>query len=278
MSAKLIDGKELANQIKYKIKDEIVKNAYTPNLAIILVGNDKASKLYVKLKEKACHEVGIEFHKYFLAENSTQEQLNELIDFLNNDDTIDAILIQLPLPSQLDEKSSVERIKKEKEVDGFSEGNLNDFINNKAKIIPGLANGIYELIKATEENIENTNSLVIANSEIFAKPIIKMMTNKKSNCEYIHPSNNDLINKTKNSDIIIIAVGKKWFLNKEMIKKDSIIIDVGINSENGKTFGDVDPNVDEIASFRSPVPGGVGPMTIAMLLLNTLELYKLKNK
>lgn len=277
MTATLIDGKEISNNIKLEIRKEIIENGYQPNLAIILIGNDPSSALYVKLKEKACNEVGIILHKYILNEDVSQDKVIELIDFLNNDQSIDAILVQLPLPNHLNEEKIISQISKYKEVDGFSYANIKDFLNNTAIITPGLPNGIYELIKNTNQNLVNKKILVIANSEIFAKPIIKMMANYDADAKYILPDDENLIKKSKEADIIIIAVGRKWFLDKTMVKNNSTIIDVGINTVKDKVYGDVNPNVDEHINYRSPVPGGVGPMTIAMLLKNTLTLYNLNH-
>ena len=274
MPATLIDGKILAENIQDSIANEIAKEGLTPGLAIILVGDDPASHLYVKLKEKACKKVGIDFHKYYMEKDSTQEHLNEVIDFLNNDEHVHAILIQLPLPDHLDEDAAVARIKKSKDVDGFGPENLEDFLNNQSALIPGLAHGIYELITSTGESLEQKKAVVLANSEIFAKPILHMLDIKGASAEYANPNDPDLNSQLQEADVVIVAIGKKWFVTPEMIKPGAIIIDVGTNNTEDGYFGDVDPDVDEIASYRSPVPGGVGPMTIAMLLRNTLELYK----
>lgn len=276
--AKLIDGKKLAEQIRNEVKNEITQLGIEPQLAVVLVGEDPASKLYISLKEKACHEAGIASHKYYLAEDATTAQVLEVINFLNNDDEVTGILVQLPMPKQIDEHLIIAAIDQLKDVDGFGPKNLADFMSFKAKIIPGLPNSIYELIKSTGTDLAGKETLVISNSEVFAKPIINMMEYKKGRAHYASPDDPELKTKTQGADIIIIAVGRKWFLDKTMVKNDSIIIDVGINNDGGKIYGDVNPDVDEVAAFRSPVPGGVGPMTIAMLLKNTLELYKLQNK
>lgn len=276
--SKLIDGRALAEKIRTEIRNEIIEKKLTPSLAIVLVGDDQASHLYVKLKEKACAEVGIDFHKYYLPEDAKQETLFQTIDFLNNDPEISAIVLQLPLPSHLDDDASVARISPDKDADGFGPQNLKDFLEYKARIIPGLPNGIYELIKSTGEKLEGKHCVVIANSEVFSKPIGNMMLYKGATGEYVNPNDPKLTEKTQKADIIVIAIGRKWFLKPEMIKEGAIIIDVGINKDGNATFGDVDPEVDEIAAFRSPVPGGVGPMTIAMLIRNTVELHKFQRK
>jgi len=272
----LIDGKSLAEQIRSELRQEIIDKGLMPSLAIILVGDDPASHLYVKLKEKACAEVGIDFHKYLLAADASQEKLIETIDFLNKDEEVSAIVLQLPLPPHLNEDEAIAHIHIDKDADGFGPQNLKLFMNFEAQIIPGLPNGIYELIKSTNVPMENKKVLVIANSEVFSKPICNMMKYKGATAEYIQPDDSNLKSKSLEADVIIIAVGRKWFLKEDMVKEDSIIIDVGTNKEGDKVYGDVDPAVDEVAGFRSPVPGGVGPMTVAMLMKNVVELYKLK--
>lgn len=276
--SKLIDGKKLAEEINLQTKDSILHNYLRPHLAAILVGDDPSSKLYVSLKEKACKLVGIEFTKYYLDAATTESKLLEAIQFINNDDEIDGIIVQLPLPKHLDTDKIIATIAPEKDADGFGPQNLKDFMEFKARIIPPLPNAIYELIKSTGVDFVGKHAVIIANSEIFAQPIINMMKFKGATAEYVDPADGSLTQKTQNAKIVIIAIGKKWFLDKSMVKKDSIIIDVGINKEDDIVYGDVNPNVDEVASFRSPVPGGVGPMTIAMLLHNVTELHKLNMK
>lgn len=274
--SQLIDGRELAEQIKLELQKEISDQNLEPHLAAVLIGNDPASQLYVTLKERACHEIGISFTKYLLDEQSKPEKVKEVIEFLNNDPEINGIIVQLPLPSQLNQDEVIGLIDSAKDADGFGPKNLADFMEYKAKIIPALPNAIYELIKSTGVDLAGKQALVISNSEIFAKPIMNMMKYKKGSAEYASPDEPELFKKTQNADIIIIAVGRKWFLDHAMVKEGAIVIDVGINKTETGTTGDVNPDVDEVAAFRSPVPGGVGPMTIAMLLKNTVELFKLQ--
>jgi methylenetetrahydrofolate dehydrogenase (NADP+)/methenyltetrahydrofolate cyclohydrolase len=273
----LIDGKKLAESIREDIADEIAKNGYHPGLAIVLVGDDPASHLYVNLKEKACKAVGIDFHKYYLKEDVSQEKLEEVIDFLNNDDAINSLLIQLPLPDHLDEDAAIAAIHKEKDVDGFGPENMEDFMNHTALIVPGLAHSVYDLIKSTGQSLEDKTTIVLANSDIFAKPLIRMMELNGGYAEYLSPQDPHLVQKTKEADILIVALGRKHFITPAMVKEGSTIIDVGTNREGDETFGDVDPAVDDTVAYRTPVPGGVGPMTIAMLLKNTLEQYKIQH-
>jgi len=286
--SKLINGKNLADQINIETRKQIIEQGLHPHLAAILVGDDESSKLYVSLKEKACKLVGIEFSRYYLDTETTEAKVLEMIQFLNNDPEIDGMIVQLPLPQHLNTDKIIATIAPEKDADGFGPANLKDFMEFKARIIPPLPNAIYELIKSTGIDFVGKHAVILSNSEIFAMPIVNMMKYKGGTAEYVNPNEMDLTpasargelrlgrQKTQNADIVVIAVGKKWFLDKSMVKKDSIIIDAGINKENEIVYGDVNPNVDEVASFRSPVPGGVGPMTIAMLLRNVTELHKLR--
>ncbi len=275
MTAQLIDGTRIAQELRLSVRKKIVENGYNIGLAIILVGNDPASQLYVSLKEKACKEVGINFHAYYLDEATSQEQLHEVIDFLNADPSIHAILVQLPLPDHLNEDQAVARVAPHKDVDGFGPHQLSRFLaGDETALIPGLANGIYALIASTNTSLDGAHALVIANSEIFAQPIIALLNRKGATAEYRHPDDLELEDHTTTADILIVAVGRKWYITPQLVKPDAIIIDVGTNREDGMTYGDVDPAVDEIVAYRSPVPGGVGPMTIAFLLINALQLYE----
>ncbi|MBN1325842.1 bifunctional 5,10-methylenetetrahydrofolate dehydrogenase/5,10-methenyltetrahydrofolate cyclohydrolase [Candidatus Falkowbacteria bacterium] len=265
MPVKLIDGKALAEKIKLDLKKKIEKMETKTGLATILVGTNPASQLYIKLKAKACTEVGIEFSSYFLDGSCTEEKILEVIDFLNKDQQITGILLQLPLPKKFDTDKIISKISAAKDVDGF---------HPDTKVISPNVLGIIELIKSTGENLKNKKVVVLSNSEKFAEPFKKLL--KSSKVEYSNPQSpvSNLQSQIKSADVLIVAVGKPKFIKPNMVKKDSIIIDVGINKVDGKTIGDVDPSVDKIVAYRSPVPGGVGPMTIAMLLSNIYELTK----
>ncbi|MDD5341103.1 MAG: bifunctional 5,10-methylenetetrahydrofolate dehydrogenase/5,10-methenyltetrahydrofolate cyclohydrolase [Patescibacteria group bacterium] len=265
MSAKLIDGKILAEKIKLELRGKIIQMDKKPALASILIGNDPSSELYIKLKAKACLEVGIEFSSYFLSEDCGEEKIFEVIDFLNKDEQITGILIQLPLPKNFDTDKIIARISPEKDVDGFQP---------QSKIISPTVSGIIELIKSTGENLKNKKVVILSNSEKFAEPFKPLM--RECNVSYLSPkaSSSELKAQSSSADILIVAVGKPKSIKTDMVKKNSTIIDVGINKIAGKTVGDVDPEVDKVVAYRSPVPGGVGPMTIAMLLANVYKMAR----
>ncbi|MBI3626550.1 bifunctional 5,10-methylenetetrahydrofolate dehydrogenase/5,10-methenyltetrahydrofolate cyclohydrolase [Candidatus Uhrbacteria bacterium] len=275
----LIDGQSLAEKIRLEVRRQIVTGKLVPQLAVVLVGDDPASHLYVSLKEKACKEVGIIFHKYLVEENTTEPRLLEIIDFLNKDTNIDAILIQLPLPKQLNEDKIIQALDPKKDVDGFHPENLRKFFAGKPYVVPGLAAGIWRLIQETGENLVGKKAIIVANSEIFAKPLIKILEDNKIQPEYVNSQDKNLRAKCRQADILIVAVGKPYFIDGDMIKSGCIIIDVGTNKLKNETVGDVDwEEINEIAGHVTPVPGGVGPMTIAMLLENVINLHQMKNK
>lgn len=272
---KIIDGKAIAEEIKHEVRREIVKKKLTPGLAVILVGDDPASHLYVKLKKKSCEQVGIEFHRYFCSSSTSEKEVIEAIDFLNKDPKINAILVQLPLPKGLDENKIIQSIDPAKDVDGFHPENLKKLLKGRPDVIPGLAQGIIKLIESTKEELENKKTVIISNSRIFSKPLEKLLEDKKIKVESYLSKEKNLSAKISQADILIVAVGKKNFIKAKMVKEGCIVIDVGTNRVKDKVFGDVDfKNVFKKAAWITPVPGGVGPMTIAMLLKNTLELAK----
>jgi len=275
-TTQILDGKTLADEINLKLRWQVVNQKLHPSLAIVLVGDDPASHLYVKLKEKACNKVGIKLHKYLLDKDTSEKEVLESIDWLNNDKDIDAILIQLPLPDHLDENKIIRKIKPSKDADGFHPSNLK---NNQSVTIPAPANAIYKLIRASETFQAESKAVVIANHDIIAKPLENLLKEFYIKTEYIDPKNEkEIIKKAPQADILVVAVGKPNFIKAENIKGDAIIIDVGTNQVKGKTVGDVDiKGVYEIASAITPVPGGVGPVTIACLLENVVALHKLKN-
>ncbi len=276
--AEIIDGKKIAEEIKADLAKEIFQNFYKPNLAVILVGSDPASQLYVSLKKQAAKKVGIEFHEYLMPENTPQEKILEAIDFLNHDENIDAILIQLPLPNNLNTDKIIQSIDPAKDVDGFHPENIKKLLNNETNFIPGLPLGIIKLLESTKENLANKKAVIIAKSEIFYQPLKKLLNNLKVETEIVDPKDKNIKDKTKTADILISAVGLAFFITADMVKDKAIVIDVGTNKVNDYTVGDVDySSVFEKTSHITPVPGGVGPMTVAMLLYNTLQLYK-KNR
>lgn len=271
---KMIDGKVLADDIQLNIKQEIYKKSIRPGLAIILVGSDPASQLYVSKKKAACQDVGIDFHDYLLEENCSEKELLDCINFLNKDDKVDAILVQLPLPDHLDTDKIISAIDPKKDVDGFHKKNIKDFLANKARITPGLPLGIIKLIEHTGEELKNKEAVIVSRSEVFSAPMIKILEDRQIKTQVVNPDDKALKNKTSQADILIVSVGEPFLIKEDMVKDDSIIIDVGINKiDNDYVVGDVDYGaVFPKVKYITPVPGGVGPMTIAMLLYNTVQL------
>ena len=271
---RIIDGKKIAEQIKQEIQADILARNLHPNLAVILVGDDPASHLYVKMKEAACQQVGIGLHKYFLPANVSAQKLKATIDFLNQDREIDAVLVQLPLPPQFDEDDIVNRVDPAKDVDGFHKSNIKLLLDGKPRLIPGLVLAVLKLLQATNEDFSAKKALIIAHSPVFTIPLRAMLQPLCSQVNLIDPQAAALEKLTAQADIIITAVGKTNFITAPMVKPQAIIIDIGINkTAEGKTCGDVDfLNVLDKVSHITPVPGGVGPMTVAMLLFNTVIL------
>lgn len=275
--SKIIDGKKLAEDIQNDIYRQIKSKGLTPGLAVILVGDDPASKLYVSLKKKAAQEVGIEFHEYLLEADTPQDKILECIDFLNKDEKIDAILVQLPLPAGFDTDKIINKIDPAKDVDGFHPENIKKLLSSQTDFIPGLPLGIIKLLESTGENLAQKSAVIIAKSKIFYEPLAKLLKDKNIIATIASPKDTGLKNKTINADILITAIGQPFFITANMIKPDAIVIDIGTNKVGDYTVGDVDYTAAfEVASHITPVPGGVGPMTVAMLLYNTLKLAEKK--
>lgn len=272
----IIDGKKLAKEIRESLKikcDELKKEGINPKLAVIMVGEDKASQVYVRNKSKACNEIGIEFEEFLLDENIEQKALIELIHKLNNDKTIHGILLQSPIPKNLDINEAFRTIAPEKDVDGFNPINVGKLCLNQDTFVSCTPYGIMKMFEAYNIDLEGKNLVIVGRSNIVGKPLIQCCLNKNATVTVCHSRTKDLKEHTKNADIIIAAIGKSKFITEDMIKKDAVVIDVGINrGEDGKLTGDVDfENVSKKASFITPVPGGVGPMTIAMLMNNVIK-------
>lgn len=275
----LIDGKITSQKIKNEIKEEVIKlkqKGITPTLAVILVGDDPASKTYVASKQKACLacQIGSVMHR--LSENTTKNELISLIDVLNADDSIDGILVQLPLPKHIDTNEILRKIDPKKDVDGFCAQNVGALVSGLNGFVPCTPLGIMVLLKEYNINPQGLNALVIGRSNIVGKPMAALLLNAGATVTIAHSKTKNLENLSKNADLIVVAIGKPKFLKKEMIKDKAIIIDVGINRlEDGSLVGDCDyENLKDKCEFITPVPGGVGPMTIAMLLSNTLKSAK----
>ena len=277
--AEIIDGKELAKNIREKLKDEVIelKNAdINPKLAVIMVGDDKASKVYVKNKSKACEEVGIEYEEYLLPEDTRMEELLELIEKLNNDETVHGILVQSPLPQGLDANIAFRAISPKKDVDGFNPINVGKLSLNQDCFVSCTPFGVIKMLEAYNIPIEGAHAVVVGRSNIVGKPLVQCLLNKNATVTVCHSRTKNLKEMTKQADILIAAIGKPKFVTADMVKDGAVVIDVGINRmDDGKLVGDTDfENIKEKASHITPVPGGVGPMTIAMLMHNVVKAAK----
>lgn len=278
----LIDGKAVSLQVKQQVKQECDKlktKGVTPGLAVIIVGDDPASQVYVRNKEKACVECGFYSVKYALDADTTQDELNALIDKLNKDEKINGILCQLPLPKHLDDKEVINRIDPIKDVDAFHPVNVGAIMIGDYNFLPCTPAGVMELIHSTGVDVTGKKAVVIGRSNIVGKPMAMLLLHENATVEITHSKTLDLKSITKEADILVAAIGRAKFVTADMVKNGAIVIDVGMNrDENGKLCGDVDfENVKDKCSFITPVPGGVGPMTISMLMRNTLTAAKLQN-
>ena len=281
--ATIIDGKNLAKKIRENLKkecEELKKQGIKPKFAVILVGDNPASKVYVKNKSKAAEETGIEFEEYLLDGNIEQKELIELIQKLNDKKEINGILLQSPIPNHLDINEAFRTIAIEKDVDGFHPTNVGKLVLGQDTFVSCTPYGIMKMLEEYNINLEGKNVVIIGRSNIVGKPLYQCCLNKNATVTICHSKTKDLKNYTKKADVIMVAIGKAEFLTKDMIKKGAVVIDVGINrTEEGKLVGDVNfENVKEIASYITPVPGGVGPMTIAMLMNNVIKAAKQQNK
>ena len=278
----LIDGKAVSLQVKQQVKQECDKlktKGVIPGLAVIIVGDDPASQVYVRNKEKACEECGFYSVKYALDADTTQSELNALIDKLNKDEKINGILCQLPLPKHLDDKEVINRIDPIKDVDAFHPVNVGAIMIGDYNFLPCTPAGVMELIHSTGVDVTGKKAVVIGRSNIVGKPMAMLLLHENATVEITHSKTLDLKSITKEADILVAAIGRAKFVTADMVKNGAIVIDVGMNrNENGKLCGDVDfENVKDKCSFITPVPGGVGPMTISMLMRNTLTAAKLQN-
>ena len=279
--SEIINGKELAQSIRLKLKDEVAelrKNNVIPKLAVIMVGEDKASKVYVKNKSKACEEIGIEYEEYILNATTTIEELIQLINKLNNDSQIHGILVQSPLPNGLDTNRAFSTISSEKDVDGFNPINVGKLVLNQDCFVSCTPFGIIKMLETYNIKIEGAHAVIVGRSNIVGKPLAQCLLNKNATVTICHSKTKNIEEITKQADILIAAVGKAKFIKENMVKHNAVVIDVGINRmEDGKLVGDVDyEKIQEKASYITPVPGGVGPMTIAMLMHNIVKSAKNK--
>ncbi|MCL4516450.1 MAG: bifunctional methylenetetrahydrofolate dehydrogenase/methenyltetrahydrofolate cyclohydrolase FolD [Firmicutes bacterium] len=278
MSAKIIDGKAVSDSIRAELRAEVARMKGTkglvPGLAVIIVGNDPASRVYVDSKKRACAEIGIYSEEHALPEKTTQAELLNLIRKLNNDPKIHGILCQVPLPKHLDEKEVLNAIDPRKDVDGFHPVNVGKMMVGEKAFLPCTPHGVMELIKRTGIALQGKQAVVVGRSNIVGKPVAIMLLSENATVTICHSRTADLPGECRKADVLVVAVGKKEMVKGGWIKPGAVVIDVGVNREEGskKLYGDVEYEAaKEVAGYITPVPGGVGPMTIAMLMKNTVE-------
>lgn len=280
--AKIISGKEVSAQVKERVRlenERLKSKGIETGLAVVIVGNDPASKVYVNNKKKACETVGFKSFEYALPEETTQQELLDLVEVLNKDTKVNGILVQLPLPKHIDETAIINAISPNKDVDAFHPINVGKIMVGDYAFLPCTPAGVMELIKSTGVDICGKNCVVIGRSNIVGKPMAMLLLHSNGTVTICHSKTKNLRKICSQADILIASVGKPNFVTADMVKDNAIVIDVGINRlENGKLCGDVNFNeVEPKANYITPVPGGVGPMTIAMLMQNTLTASKIQN-
>ncbi len=275
----LIDGKAVSLAVKERVRDEIAEKGLKIGLAVVIVGNNQASRVYVNNKKKACEFCGITSYEYALPEETTEEQLLELVDTLNEDKNVNGILVQLPLPKQIDEKKIIEHISPKKDVDAFNAVNVGKIMIGDYAFLPCTPAGVMELIHSTGNEVSGKDCVVIGRSNIVGKPMAMLLLHENGTVTVCHSRTKNLAEVCSRADILVSAVGKAGFVTADMVKDGAIVIDVGMNrNTEGKLCGDVDfDSVAPKCSYITPVPGGVGPMTIAMLMENTLRAKKLQS-
>lgn len=278
MSANIIDGKAISAAVKEQVRDEIAHDKLTVGLAVVIVGDDPASRVYVNNKKKACEFCGIKSYEYALPAETTQDELLELVDTLNADKNVNGILVQLPLPKHLDEKAVIERISPNKDVDAFHESNVGRIMIGNYSFLPCTPAGCMELIHSTGVDVAGKECVVIGRSNIVGKPMAMLLLHENGTVTVCHSKTRDLAEVCRRADILVAAVGRPNFVTADMVKPGAVVIDVGINRlDNGKLCGDVKfDEVSEVAGWITPVPGGVGPMTIAMLMRNTVTAARIQ--
>jgi methylenetetrahydrofolate dehydrogenase (NADP+)/methenyltetrahydrofolate cyclohydrolase len=278
----IIDGKKVAAEVREKVADQVnelkEKTGKVPGLAVVLVGDDPASAVYVRNKGKACEKAGINSYEHFLPADTQQKNLMELIDQLNNDDKVNGILVQLPLPIQIDSQKVLERIDPGKDVDGFHPLNFGYLAGGNPTLAPCTPAGIIELLDHYKIDIEGKHAVVLGRSNIVGKPLALMLLQRNATVTICHSRTKNLLDITQSADLLLAAVGQVGFVKADMVREGAVVIDVGIHRVDGKLAGDVVfDEVDKKAAWLTPVPGGVGPMTIAMLLQNTVRAFQIAN-
>jgi len=276
--SQIIDGKEISKQIKEELASKVKTCMIKPSLAVIQIGEDPASNAYIKGKAKAANEIGMNFRLFQYAfDTSEREIVNKIVE-LNNDEYIDGIIVQLPLPSGMSTKKIINAIDVSKDVDGLTDKSIARFYNNRKCFVPCTPQAVMELLKRKEIEVVGKHVVVVGRSNLVGKPLVQLFLKKDATVTVCHSKTENLKELTKLADILIVAVGKKHLITADMVKEGAIVIDVGITREDGKLYGDVDfDKVEKKASYITPVPGGVGPMTVTMLLKNVIECYNNKN-
>ena len=277
--AQIIDGKAVSASVKERVRAEIERDKLEIGLAVVIVGNNQASRVYVNNKKKACEVCGIKSYEYALPEETTEEQLLELVDTLNGDDKINGILVQLPLPKQINEEKIIEKISPNKDVDAFHAVNVGKIMIGNYAFLPCTPAGVMELIHSTGTDVCGKNCVVIGRSNIVGKPMAMLLLHENATVTICHSKTQNLAEICSKADILVSAVGRTDFVGAEMVKPGAVVIDVGMNrNAEGKLCGDVKyDEVEKVAGYITPVPGGVGPMTIAMLMENTLRAKRLQD-
>ncbi|PKM61551.1 MAG: bifunctional methylenetetrahydrofolate dehydrogenase/methenyltetrahydrofolate cyclohydrolase FolD [Firmicutes bacterium HGW-Firmicutes-21] len=278
--AKILDGKLISQKVKDEITNEVIlyreKGLRQPCLAVVLVGDNEASKIYVRNKKRSCEQVGFVSLEYLLTEDAKQEELDFLIDTLNSDDTVDGILVQLPLPKHLDEQSVINRISPKKDVDAFHPENVGRIMLGNPLFLPCTPSGVMRLLKEYDIQISGKECVIVGRSNIVGKPMSLLLLGENGTVTICHSRTRDLGEVTRRADILVVAIGVAKKITGDMIKESAVVVDVGMNRSEGALCGDTDfISCESKASYITPVPGGVGPMTIAMLLQNTLTAYKI---
>lgn len=283
MSAQIIDGKQISADIRNEMASEVAKlkeKGVTPGLAVILVGEDPASKVYVGSKEKACNQLGMYSEVHRLEANSTEEEVLALIDKLNNQDSINGILVQLPLPKHINEKAIIDAISVAKDVDGFHPESVGNLVIGDDSLLPCTPAGVIELIKRSGVDIAGKHAVVIGRSNIVGKPVAMLLLRENATVTICHSRTANLEEISKQADILVVAIGRANAIDSKYVKPGAVVVDVGINRlESGKLAGDADyESCLSVAGYITPVPGGVGPMTITMLMKNTITAAKKANR
>ncbi|SCT80664.1 bifunctional methylenetetrahydrofolate dehydrogenase/methenyltetrahydrofolate cyclohydrolase FolD [Staphylococcus aureus] len=281
MIAKILDGKQIAKDYRQGLQNQVEalkEKGFTPKLSVILVGNDGASQSYVRSKKKAAEKIGMISEIVHLEETATEEEVLNELNRLNNDDSVSGILVQVPLPKQVSEQKILEAINPDKDVDGFHPINIGKLYIDEQTFVPCTPLGIMEILKHADIDLEGKNAVVIGRSHIVGQPVSKLLLQKNASVTILHSRSKDMASYLKDADVIVSAVGKPGLVTKDVVKEGAVIIDVGNTpDENGKLKGDVDYDaVKEIAGAITPVPGGVGPLTITMVLNNTLLAEKMR--